>query len=164
MKLGRGRWHVVAGLYVAVMVGLAALDASGYYTLVQEDGPVEWATVGLFAVAGVVRLRAAWRGRHLFDGLVGAFCLFVAGEEISWGQRLVGYTPPEQFLAANFQQEANVHNFVDVFGRPGLILAALLLAYGVLLPAVSRWSQARGVLDRLGASAPPAAAAPWFAG
>lgn len=161
---GRARWpHAAAGLFVVGALGWAALVPESYYGLVQEDGPVEWLTVGLFGAAAVSRLGAAWRSRRVFDGLVGLFCLFVAGEEISWGQRLLGFTPPDWFLESNFQQEANLHNFAAVFGRPGTVLAVLLAAYGVALPLAARWRGIRPLMARLGATAPPAGAAPWFA-
>jgi hypothetical protein len=157
------RWpHLVAGLYVSGMVVLSAVASDAYYRLVQEDGLVEWSTVGLFAVAGAVRLRAAWRDRQPFDGLVGLFCVFVAGEEIAWGQRLLGFTPPEYFLEANFQQETTLHNFADVFGRPGPILAVLAVCYGLVLPLAARSRWMRGLLDRTGATPPGPGAAPWF--
>lgn len=160
----RALWpHGVAGLFVAGMaVGFLAAP-SWYHGLVQEDGPIEWATVGLFLVAGLARLPVAVRERRIFDALVALFCLFVAGEEISWGQRLLGFTPPEYFLAHNYQQEANLHNFADLFGRPGPVLAALLAAYGLLLPALASAEAGRRWLARLRVTVPPHAAIPWFA-
>ena len=44
-------------------------------------------------------------------------CLFlVAGEEISWGQRLLGLETPEQIAASNTQGEFNLHNHEVIFG------------------------------------------------
>lgn len=128
----------------------------------EEDRAVEWATVLLFLVAGVVRSYHAIRTRRVFDALVGLFCLFVAGEEISWGQRLIGYTPPGVFLEHNTQQEANLHNFADIFGRPKWMLIMALAGYGLLLPAVARAAPARRLVDKIGATAPPVSVAPWF--
>ena len=129
----------------------------------QEDGVVEWLSFFLFAVAGVVGIARALMSRRGFDLLVGLFCLFVAGEEISWGQRLIGYVPPDLFLEKNFQQETNLHNFSDVFGRPKWILAAALAGYGLLLPAAARLGSAGALLRRIGATPPKLALAPWFA-
>jgi hypothetical protein len=158
-----GFWpHGVAALFLVGMAGAALAAPAWYRGLVQEDGLVEWSTFGLFLVAGLVRLPVAVRERRPFDLLVALFCLFVAGEEISWGQRVLGFTPPDYFLERNHQQEANLHNFADVFGRPGLTLAALLAAYGLLLPAVAAVRPARVWLDRLRVTVPPAGAHPWF--
>jgi hypothetical protein len=155
--------HVVP---IAVIIGalaLANVAPDRYDALMQEDRAVEWATVFLFAVAGVVRCHSALKSRRVFDLLVGLFCIFVAGEEISWGQRLIGYTPPGVFLEHNTQQEANVHNFAEVFGRPKWMLIFALGGYGLLLPALARMGVTRRLLDRAGATAPALDVAPWFA-
>jgi hypothetical protein len=153
---------VLAALIILGALALAHFAPERYDALMQEDRAVEWATVALFVVAGVVRSYHAIRTRHVFDALVGLFCLFVAGEEISWGQRLIGYTPPGVFLERNTQQEANLHNFADIFGRPKWMLIMALAGYGLLLPALARTTSARRLLDKLGATAPPVAVAPGF--
>lgn len=88
------------------------------------------------------------------------FCLFVAGEEMSWGQRLIGYSPPEFFLANNFQQELTLHNLSQSV-QPGSFLMLALAGYGVLLP-LAQAESLRRVLRRVGATPPPLALVPWF--
>jgi hypothetical protein len=154
--------HVLAAGLIAGPLALAYLAPDIYDPLMEEDRAVEWATVILFLAAGAARCYHALKTRRLFDVLVGLFCLFVAGEEISWGQRLIGYTPPGVFLEHNTQQEANVHNFADVFGRPKWMLIMALAGYGLLLPALARAVPTHRLLDRIGATAPPASVAPWF--
>lgn len=189
--------HVLLGAWVALMLVLARTAPTTYDALVQEDRVVEWWTVLLFLGAAALGGVRAVRGRRAFDLLVALFCLVVAGEEVSWGQRLVGFTPPDLFLANNTQQEANLHNFHGALGKPKWLLMAALAGYGLLLPAVA-WMGGRagaagssiedppttrsrrvaaepssnpvapahsraGLLDRLGATAPPALLAPWFA-
>lgn len=154
--------HLFAGGWILAMVLFARFDPDRYAASMQEDRAVEWWTMLLFAVAGVVRLRRATRDRQLFEGLVALFCVFVAGEEISWGQRLLGVVPPAPFLAHNTQQEMNLHNFADVFGKPKWMLAFALFGYGVLLPAIHRSSRGRAVGRRLGVAPTHPALAPWF--
>lgn len=144
-------------MVVAIFVALANLQPTVYEALLQEDRVVEWLTVAFFLAAAVRGGTRAVRQRRIFDGLVALFCLFVAGEEASWGQRLLGFTPPEYFLAENAQQEFNLHNFKDIFGRPKVALAIALAGYGVVLPALARWRVGRRMLDRIGAT-PPAIA------
>lgn len=144
------------------MVLYARFAPERYAAAMQEDRVIEWMTMLLFAVGGVVRLRGAIRDRRLFDGLVALFCLFVAGEEISWGQRLLGLVPPAPFLAHNTQQEMNLHNFADVFGKPKWMLAIALFGYGVVLPAIDRMRWGGTVGRRLGITPPNPALAPWF--
>lgn len=155
--------HVVPAAVIIGAFALANVAPDRYDALMQEDRAVEWATVILFAVAGIVRCYSALRAKRVFDFLVGLFCIFVAGEEISWGQRLIGYTPPGVFLEHNTQQEANVHNFADVFGRPKWMLIFALAGYGLLLPAMAKVEATRRLANRVGATAPRLDVAPWFA-
>lgn len=128
-----------------------------YYDVVQEDGPLEWATVWAFLLAAAVALSASvdrldgvrfWRNLYLWGMALG--CLLIALEEISWGQRLLAYRPPEPFLIRNYQQELNLHNLADSSLRKAALLA-LLLGFGVLLPIFgrvgpwARWLRGHGV-------------------
>jgi hypothetical protein len=154
--------HVLAATIVLGALALARFAPDRYDPLMEEDRAVEWATVVFFLAAGITRSYQAIRTRRGFDALVALFCLFVAGEEVSWGQRLIGYTPPGVFLEHNTQQEANLHNFADIFGRPKWMLIMALAGYGLLLPALARVAPARRPLEKLGATAPPVAVVPWF--
>jgi hypothetical protein len=158
----RSSVHVLAAFIIVGTLALAHVAPERYEALMEEDRAVEWATVMLFLVAGAVRSYDAIRTHRVFDALVGLFCLFVAGEEISWGQRLIGYTPAGVFLEHNTQQEANLHNFADIFGRPKWMLIMALAGYGLVLPPVARVARTRRLLDTIGATAPPIAMAPWF--
>jgi hypothetical protein len=155
--------YVLAAAWVCGIFAFAYYAPERYEAAMQEDRPVEWATVVLFLAAAAVRLRAAVRQRHAFDFLVALFCVFVAGEEFSWGQRLVGFTPPDAFLERNTQQEFNVHNFADVFGRPKWVLMMALTGYGLVLPALWLVRPIRRLMERVGAAAPPLVLAPLFA-
>ena len=145
-------------------MALSRLAPDAYYAAMQEDRAVEWLTVACFLAAAVT---GGWRGarnRRIGDVLVALFCAAAAGEEISWGQRLLGYTPPDLFLARNAQQEANLHNLAEAFGQPKWTLIAILAAYGVAAPLAMRFVPVlRRFADRLGFTAPPLAAAAWFA-
>jgi len=155
-------FHLLAALWIGSMLLVAYGWPHHYETLLQEDRPVEWGTVWLFLVAGIVRSLEAIRTRRPFDALVALFCLFVAGEEFSWGQRLFGYGSPEYFLANNYQQELNLHNLPGAVFKPKWVLILALAGYGVLLPLVARFERIRRLLARVGATPPPAVLAPWF--
>lgn len=156
-------FHVLAFSWIAVMLLLARYRPAQYADLLQEDRPIEWATMWLFAAAAVIHLRRAIRQRLFFDMLVAAFCLLVAGEEISWGQRLIGYGSPEYFLANNSQQEVNLHNLSGAVVTPKWILIVVLIGYGILLPVLARSNRLSEFMKRIGATPPPSPLAPWFA-
>lgn len=154
--------HAVPVVVIMGAFALANVAPDRYDAVMQEDRAVEWATVLFFATAGIFRCYIALKTRRVFDFLIGLFCIFVAGEEISWGQRLIGYTPPGVFLEHNTQQEANIHNFADVFGRPKWMLIAALAGYGVVLPVLASVASTRRLLDRVGATPPPIDVAAWI--
>ncbi len=72
------------------------------FNVSKEDGLIEWATVAAFALCGVVALAAAVVNRSRLSKaqmilivLVGLVAFTAVGEELSWGQRYFGFTPPE---------------------------------------------------------------------
>ena len=127
---------------IAGFSALSVLNPDAYYRHVQEDQPLEWSTFWGFVLASVFFLRAAYLQRAKrplpwFYVGVAAFCVVVAMEEISWGQRVFGYSPPRYFLEKNYQQEFNLHNVMARSLRKQL-LGAILIGYGLLLPLLQR--------------------------
>lgn len=156
-------YHALLTLIIVSLIWLARIDPTWYESLLQEDRLAEWGTVWFFFTAAVLGGWRAVRERRPFDGLVALFCFFVAGEEFSWGQRLLGFTAPTYFLEHNRQQELTLHNFADVFGQPKFALILALSGYGIVLPLVNLHRLGRSLLARLRATAPPLSLAPWFA-
>ena len=160
----------VEGLAVA-MILLATARPETYVGIAQEDGTVEWATFLAFVMAAgwlavVVRKTSeSWwfKGACL---LLAVFCLVIAGEEISWGQRLLGFKPPDVFLERNFQQELNLHNVL--MNERGLgfkleskhLVSAIAIGFGFVWPALVHRPRFR-VFAPL---APPIVLAPVFLG
>jgi hypothetical protein len=157
----------VGALLCAWLWRLSARNPDAYYRALQEDGVLEWATVFafLFAAGGLARaaLRPAAIGARATWSAAGLalFCALVALEEISWGQRLIGYRPPAYFLEHNFQQELNLHNVASGFVRE-LVLVAVLGAWGCALPLALRRPRMAALAARTGLLAPPLALAPGF--
>ena len=63
--------------------------------------------------------------------------LGLAGEEISWGQRIFDIKIPTAILQSNFQSEFNLHNakFIQASNnRLSVILTQLLVAYLIMVP------------------------------
>lgn len=145
---------VLLDVIVLTVVGVAAIDEKAWSRLAQEDGVIEWATVVAFLGVAALHVVAARRalGRSTppprlelaMRGALALFGLFVAGEEISWGQRLFAFKPPDAFLERNYQQELNVHNVL--MDERGLgfaleskhVVAFLAVAFVVLLPLLVR--------------------------
>ena len=104
---------------LAYVAFLHAFYPDLYYLNVQEDEFMEWATFWSFFLAAAGCAWAAvrqWRKTATIPWFLAGlslFCFVVAMEEISWAQRVFAYRPPSYFLAENFQQELNFHNFVS---------------------------------------------------
>lgn len=161
---------LIANLLVAAIGACAWLLWSfapdAYYIIVQEDEVLEWSTFWAFVVAGCVYITVAARpGFTLttswFPIGLALFCLFVALEEISWGQRLFGYRPPEYFLQFNYQQELNLHNVIETRLRK-LSVITVIYGYGVALPALGLIPAVRRLFGRIGILSPPPVLMPAF--
>lgn len=86
------------------------LDEKLVATLGSEDNFFEWLTALCFLGASVIFWKLFRMKKNLFF-LALAFVFFVGfGEEISWGQRLIGFKTPEKIEKINVQQEFNIHN------------------------------------------------------
>ncbi|HEX5657616.1 MAG TPA: hypothetical protein VFX59_10500 [Polyangiales bacterium] len=152
--------QLLAFAVLAAALALAERAPMHFERLMQEDGPAEWATFLAFACAGGIglgALRSTGGYARLTLLAVCAFCLFVAGEEISWGQRIVGFRPPALFLEHNYQQESNLHNLLKGMLDTRWMVLTVALLYGVIAPYVvylTRWSAVW---------AAPLPCLPWFA-
>ena len=151
MSLRRSALSQGALLVVVVAIALAWLAPDTYEALTQEDGILEWATFVSFLAGSVLFLFAALKNQErwprLFFAGLSAFCFFVAGEEISWAQRLLAFQPPEIFLEHNYQQETNLHNLLKNILDTRWIVLAVALLYGVVWPLLARRLQ--GILQTL---------------
>ncbi len=140
----------VMALIVTTLVATVVIYAWDrvFFTMVfaAEDGPVETATALFLLIASLVlgkhALALSAKGRRGAAGLTLFYALLfflAAGEEISWGQRIIGWESGEFFQENNQQVETNVHNLV-VFGSQltktlfGPVLTAIILVYLVVLP------------------------------
>ena len=109
-------------LILLILLAAFALFYLNYASLdvyLEEDGLVEWLTVaGLLAgfflcinrFIKFLRIKNWWF--LTVNLLVGLLLFMAAGEEISWGQRILGIKSSEYFLKHNAQGETNIHNLV----------------------------------------------------
>lgn len=143
---------VGAVLFAAVgLLSAAELEGELFEFIVREDSVLEWAQVVGFLggfVGGAALAARAFRGGNgrvaLAYAVFAAACFFVLGEEVSWGQRLLGFGTPESLKEINDQDEVTLHNLGEVRVLMKLFLISLGLA-GAVLPWLlrmrgSRWA------------------------
>ncbi|MGV3586540.1 MAG: hypothetical protein ACO1OF_06045 [Adhaeribacter sp.] len=116
------------------------------FTYTAEDGFIEWVTllplVAMMFISGQRIIKLFRLRRPLFLGALAGFmllCFFLAGEELSWGQRFLNLESSEFFKANNSQKETNLHNLVVAGRSINLIifsrtLIVVMAAYLVALP------------------------------
>jgi hypothetical protein len=143
------------------LVVLWAIHQPAYMLIAREDSILEWLQFSCFLIASIVGFqvgrRLLKRGElplGLFFLAFGLAFLFVAGEEITWGQRILGLETPADIAARNVQDEINIHNLsgIRALFQAGMILLAL---YGAIAPWVARARSDDPRLDSLRPLIPP---------
>lgn len=162
---------LVFGLIVCVYAVAALRFPMVYVWATYEDLFGEWIQFWALVVTLVfaVRLsRRQWRYRWFF-GVLALGSFYVAMEEISWGQRLLGYGSPEFFRTTNLQGETNFHNILTGPYTTSLKdalsygLSAALVLYGFIYPLAHRFRIRLAVwMDARGVAAPPLYVWPFF--
>lgn len=88
-----------------------------YLIAVKEDSFIEYLQAIFYLIASAIGFRSAYlefkklqklKCMILFFFSIGSF--FIFGEEISWGQRIIGFTTPDLLKKMNTQQELTIHN------------------------------------------------------
>jgi len=166
---------VVILVIFALIVGgysfMAFNHPIAYIWATYEDLVGEWSQTYFFLAAAILSVIVALQKSRYrwFFAVLAIACSYVVLEEISWGQRILGFDTPEFLKARNLQGEANLHN---LFTGPhktllkDLISAGVaigLAGFGLVYPLLLRrkWRIAYWV-ERLGVAAPPLVLAPYF--
>jgi hypothetical protein len=87
-------------------------------------------------------------------------CLYIAGEEMSWGQHFFYWDTPAYWAEVNRQQETNLHNTISAFDqKPRSVLEVLVVIGGLLVPLAAAINP-RVRANRFSLFLPPAAIVP----
>jgi hypothetical protein len=135
----------IVPIVFAAFVALTAAYRPLYRAFINEDAIVEWAQFGVLVAlvpAGFALAVRLWRRNERAFALIFAIAavgaVFIAGEEISWGQRLLGWATPEDLAVLNEQGETNIHNIGNVLSFLNLGMFILTVVAGVM-PFIWRW-------------------------
>ncbi len=166
--------YIAALLFVLIAGGYGVMAFNypvAYIWATYEDMYGEWAQTFLFSIALVFSLLLVFstHRRRLFFALLAAVLFYVVMEEISWGQRILGFETPEFFKRHNLQDEANIHNLlvgpISTTTKHVIeyLLAGALVLYGFIYPLLLRigWQLATRI-ESLGLIAPPLYLWPYF--
>lgn len=113
---------VCAVLTFAAVIGALAMllvSPKAYHDFSLEDGLLEWLSAAFPFLASITIASVVWRLRDrsrmpllglLALAVYAVVCFFIAGEEASWLQRVIGFETPPTTLE-NDQNQFNLHNF-----------------------------------------------------
>ncbi len=145
-------WWLVLPTLAAVALAAAALTLPGIYAtwIESERGLLELSHVVIPFAGLVLALRILFmvelRGRlhlRLWVGLAAVGCLYIAGEEASWGQHFLEWSTPESWQEINDQQETNLHNVSSWLDqKPRALLEIGVVVGGILIPLLALWRPA----------------------
>jgi hypothetical protein len=146
------KWWLIVGGCAALLLLAYSLDLDFFIWLGTEDMLFEWLSFGVTVLGAVIAIilgLGSWRqqprrfGKILAFGIWTVVLIFLAGEEVSWGQRALALETTGIFAVANQQQEINFHNLAGI--HQTLALAYFMLGLwgsGSWLwhwPAVDTW-------------------------
>ncbi|MDH3476465.1 MAG: hypothetical protein OEM59_22530 [Rhodospirillales bacterium] len=122
-----GAGHLAPDFYA----GWIANEQSGLLELSHVILPLGGLLIGLrmLAMASLRRRPLLW----IWIALGSLACLYIAGEEASWGQHYFGWPTPESWRAVNDQGETNLHNISSWLDQK----PRLLLEFGVILGGIA---------------------------
>ncbi len=157
-------WLTLAGVAIIAFsyVFLLTLDPESAKRVADEDALVEAIGAAFLLIAILAFLGAFLASRGMDNRFLGRattrnywllalalLMLLCLGEEISWGQRLLGLSTPEGLKALNAQEEINIHNlwlfqarnpdgsrksFVELLLNANRLFSIFWLVYCVALP------------------------------
>lgn len=149
--LPRWLWLWFPPVLLIVIFAVRIADPAAYRSWIDgELGLIELATPLLSIIGagfGIALMRdLAREGLSkllIWGALLTLACIYFAGEELSWGQHLFGWSTPESVARLNDQQETNLHNMSSWLDqKPRLLLELWVLIGGIVMVLIgSRASQ-----------------------
>ncbi len=128
---------VVYGIIYILPFGQIIIGSTWFDLLKKEDGPMEWLqfiqyfSSSLFGLFIFYKIKKKKSLNALIWLLLSCLCFFIAAEEISWGERITGFTL-DSITEQSIQGETNIHNlplFHNYILDPALQLICLFLGW-----------------------------------
>jgi hypothetical protein len=115
---------------------VSVLPEQALIPLTREDGLYEYLGASFFLIASIVFLITfiKTQDRNIIFMLFALAFFFAAGEEISWGQRILNFDTPEVIETINAQKEFTFHNldFIQHSGGMGSSIKEILFNFNRL--------------------------------
>ncbi len=145
-------FHIITAAAAVVFVVVAATNLDLWRELLRKDsydgaGLIENLTVLVLLPAIPLAIFAAlrwgnrlpWWPLRLWIILWALAAIYLAGEEISWGQWHFQWETPEAFAARNDQGETNLHNMSSWLDqKPRTLVELFIIVAGLMVPVLAR--------------------------
>ena len=88
----------IYGFVYILPFGKNLIGTTWFDLLKKEDGPLEWLQFGQFFISSLMGFYVFYKSKRKrsINSLVwlifSIFCFFISAEEISWGERITGFT------------------------------------------------------------------------
>ncbi len=127
---------VIVLLFSGFIIFIHVHDPDFLFALCREDGIFESLSSIFYFIASALFLYV-WK-KHDYNNLfyLGFSALFfvVAGEEISWGQRIFGIETPDVLIEINVQSEFNIHNIGGIHENIRMVSLIIVFLICYLIP------------------------------
>ena len=127
----------IYGFVYILPFGKNLIGITWFDLLKKEDGPLEWLQFGQFFISSLMGFYIFYKSKkkRTINSLVwlffSVFCFLISAEEISWGERITGFTL-NSFTELSIQGETNFHNlpfFHNILLDPLLHLLFFVLGW-----------------------------------
>ena len=108
-------WIFIYGFVYILPFGKYLIGTTWFDLLKKEDGPLEWLQFSQFFMSSIMGLFIFYKSKkkRSINSLIwlffSIFCFIVSAEEISWGERIIGFTL-NSISELSIQGETNFHN------------------------------------------------------
>jgi hypothetical protein len=138
-------------LLACILLWVRSTNSPLLRAILQEDGPFENIQAVLFFLSGLGFVLIYIKNSKNWWYLAVSLLLFaLAGEEISWGQRIFSIASPAWEMKDNVQGELNLHNINGIHQHIRLAGVLFCIFYFVVIPFLSKYiATIRGFIAKL---------------